>query len=145
VMNSVLPRFPGLRFVMPHLGGATSSLKGRMMAFFETEDADIPADMKGYLKTQSEQKRFGLTERFEKLFQSLYFDTAGTGAWHPALAAAFNVTAADRIMFGTDYPLECKTAANIVESLGMIREAPCSPEDKTAILGKTAAALFKLQ
>ena len=145
VMNSVLPRFPGLRFVMPHLGGATSSLKGRMMAFFETEDADIPADMKGYLKTQSEQKRFGLTERFEKLFQSLYFDTAGTGAWHPALAAAFNVTTADRIMFGTDYPLECKTAANIVESLGMIREAPCSPEDKTAILGKTAAALFKLQ
>jgi len=145
VMNSVLPRFPGLRFVMPHLGGATSSLKGMMMAFFETEDADIPADMKGYLKTQSEQKRFGLTERFEKLFQSLYFDTAGTGAWHPALAAAFNVTTADRIMFGTDYPLECKTAANIVESLGMIREAPCSPEDKTAILGKTAAALFKLQ
>jgi len=145
VMNSVLPRFPGLRFVMPHLGGATSSLKGRMMAFFETEDADIPADMKGYLKTQSEQKRFGLAERFEKLFQSLYFDTAGTGAWHPALAAAFNVTTADRIMFGTDYPLECKTAANIVESLGMIREAPCSPEDKTAILGKTAAALFKLQ
>ena len=145
VMNSVLPRFPGLRFVMPHLGGATSSLKGRMMAFFETEDADIPADMKGYLKTQSEQKRFGLAERFEKLFQSLYFDTAGTGAWHPALAAAFNVTTADRIMFGTDYPLECKTAANIVESLGMIREAPCSPEDKTAILGTTAAALFKLQ
>ena len=68
---------------MPHLGGATSSLKGRMMAFFETDDADIPGDMKGYLKTQSEQKRFGLTERFEKLFQSLYFDTAGTGAWHP--------------------------------------------------------------
>ena len=145
VMNSVLPRFPGLRFVMPHLGGATSSLKGRMMAFFETEDADIPADMKGYLKTQSEQKRFGLAERFEKLFQSLYFDTAGTGAWHLALAAAFNVATADRIMFGTDYPLECKTAANIVESLAMIREAPCSPEDKTAILGKTAAALFKLQ
>jgi predicted TIM-barrel fold metal-dependent hydrolase len=145
VMNSVLPRFPGLRFVMPHLGGATSSLKGRMMAFFETEDADIPADMKGYLKTQSEQKRFGLTQRFEKLFQSLYFDTAGTGAWHPALAAAFNVTTADRIMFGTDYPLECKTAANIVESLGMIREAPCSSEDKTAILGRTAAALFQLK
>src|SRR5437660_1781005 len=82
-------RFPGLRFVMPHLGGAVSSLKGRMMAFFETEDASIPAEMKGYLKTQSEQKRFGLTEQFERLFQSLYFDTAGTGAWHPAMTAAF--------------------------------------------------------
>jgi predicted TIM-barrel fold metal-dependent hydrolase len=145
VMNSVLPRFPELRFIMPHLGGATSSLKGRMMAFFETDDANVPADMRGYLKTQSEQKRFGLSERFEKLFQSLYFDTAGTGAWHPALAAAFNVTTADRIMFGTDYPLECKTAANVTESLEMIREAPCSAQDKTAILGKTAAGLFKLK
>jgi predicted TIM-barrel fold metal-dependent hydrolase len=145
VMHSVLPRFPGLRFVMPHLGGATSSLKGRMMAFFETDDADIPADMKGYLKTQAEQKRFGLTERFEKLFQSLYFDTAGTGAWHPALAAAFNVTTADRIMFGTDYPLECKTAANVIESLDMVRQASCSAPEKEAILGKTAAGLFNLQ
>ena len=145
VMNSVLPGFPELRFVMPHLGGAASSLKGRMMAFFETEDANIPGDMRGYLKTQSEQKRLGLTARFERLFQSLYFDTAGTGAWHPGLAAAFNITTADRIMFGTDYPLECKTAANVTESLEMIRQAPCSAQEKAAMLGKTAATLFKLQ
>jgi predicted TIM-barrel fold metal-dependent hydrolase len=145
VMCSVLPRYPELRFIMPHLGGATSSLKGRMMAFFETADADIPADMRGYLKTQAEQKKFGLTERFEKLFQSLYFDTAGTGAWLPAMAAALNITTADRIMFGSDYPLECKTAANIVESVDMIRRAPCSAPDKTAILGKTAAGLFNLE
>jgi predicted TIM-barrel fold metal-dependent hydrolase len=145
VMCSVLPRYPELRFIMPHLGGATSSLKGRMMAFFETADADIPADMRGYLKTQAEQKKFGLTERFEKLFQSLYFDTAGTGAWLPAMAAALNITSADRIMFGSDFPLECKTAANIVESLEMIRQAPCSTPDKTAILGKTAAGLFNLK
>jgi predicted TIM-barrel fold metal-dependent hydrolase len=145
VMCSVLPRYPELRFIMPHLGGATSSLKGRMMAFFETADAEIPADMRGYLKTQAEQKKFGLTERFEKLFQSLYFDTAGTGAWLPAMAAALNITSANRIMFGSDYPLECKTAANIVESLGMIRQAPCSAPDKTAILGKTATGLFNLK
>jgi predicted TIM-barrel fold metal-dependent hydrolase len=145
LMCSVLPRYPELRFIMPHLGGATSSLKGRMMAFFETEDADVPTDMRGYLKTQSEQKRFGLTERFEKLFQSLYFDTAGTGAWLPAMAAAFNVTTADRIMFGSDYPLECKTAANITESLEMIRQAPCSAADKAAMLGQTAAGLFDLK
>ncbi len=144
VMNAVLPRFPDLRFIMPHLGGATSALKGRMMAFFETEDAPIPPDMRGYLKTQNEQKRFGITERFEKLFQRLYFDTAGTGAWLPSMAAAFNITSADRIMFGSDYPLECKTAANIIESLDMVRQAPCSAEDKINILGKTAAGLFNL-
>ena len=144
IMNAVLPRFPELRFIMPHLGGATSSLKGRMMAFFETDDADIPPDMKGYLKTQSEQRTFGLTERFEKLFKRLYFDTAGTGAWLPAMAAALNITAPDRIMFGSDYPLECKTAANLTESLEMIRQAPCSVQEKTAMLGKTAAGLFSL-
>jgi predicted TIM-barrel fold metal-dependent hydrolase len=144
VMHAVLPRFPELRFIMPHLGGATSSLKGRMMAFFETEDADIPPDMRGYLKTQSEQKQFGLTERFEKLFKRLYFDTAGTGAWLPSMAAAFNITTPDRIMFGSDYPLECKTAANIVESLDMVRQAPCSAAEKSAILGRTAGGLFSL-
>jgi predicted TIM-barrel fold metal-dependent hydrolase len=144
IMNAVLPRFPELRFIMPHLGGATSSLKGRMMAFFETEDADIPADMRGYLKTQSEQKQFGLTERFEKLFGRLYFDTAGTGAWLPSMAAAFNITTPDRIMFGSDYPLECKTAANIVESLDMVRAAPCSAAEKSAILGGTAGGVFGL-
>ncbi len=144
VMCSVLPRYPELRFIMPHLGGATSSLKGRMMAFFETADAEVPTDMRGYLKTQSEQKKFGLTERFDKLFQRLYFDTAGTGAWLPAMAAALNITTADRIMFGSDYPLECKTADNITESLEMIRKAPCSEADKTAMLGRTAAGLFKL-
>lgn len=144
VMFAVLPRFPELRFIMPHLGGATSSLKGRMMAFFETDDADIPPDMKGYLKTQSEQKKFGLTERFEKLFKRLYFDTAGTGAWLPAMAAALNITSPDRIMFGSDYPLECKTAANLTESLEMIRQAPCSAQEKSAMLGKTAGGLFSL-
>src|SRR5919109_534436 len=144
VMHNVLPRFPELRFIMPHLGGGTSALKGRMMAFFETEDADIPSDMRGYLKTQSEQKKFGLTEKFDRLFRRLYFDTAGTGVWLPAMAAAFNITTPDRIMFGSDYPLECKTAANLIESLDMVRQAPCSAGEKTAILGETAAGLFKL-
>jgi predicted TIM-barrel fold metal-dependent hydrolase len=144
IVCSVLPRFPELKFVIPHLGGAASSLKGRIMAFFEPTDADIPPELKGYLKTQSEQKRLGLTERFEQLFQSLYFDTAGTGAWHAAMIAAFNITTPDRLVFGTDYPLECKTAANVIESMDMIREAPCTSAEKTAILGKTAAGLFRL-
>ena len=144
LMNAVLPRFPELRFIIPHLGGAASSLKGRMMAFFETDDAPIPAEMRGYLKTQNEQKKYGVTERFEKLFQQFYFDTAGTGAWAPSMAAALNITTADRIMFGSDYPLECKSAANIIESIDMVRQAPCSSAEKTTILGTTAAGVFNL-
>lgn len=145
VMNAVLPRYPELKFIMPHLGGAASSLLGRMMAFFETDDAPIPPDMRGYLKTQNEQKKFGVTERFNKLFKQLYFDTAGTGAWLPAMAAALNITTYDRIMFGSDYPLECKTAANIIESLEMIKQAPCTAAEKTSMLGTTAKGMFNLE
>jgi predicted TIM-barrel fold metal-dependent hydrolase len=47
-------------------------------------------------------------------------------------------------MFGTDYPLECKSAANIVEALDVVREASCSAAERTAILGQTAKALFKI-
>ena len=144
VLCSVLPRFPALRFIMPHLGGGVSSLKGRMMAFFEPADANVPAELKGYLKTQSEQKRLGLAERYENLFRSLYFDTAGTGAWRPALQAAFNIASPDHIMFGTDYLLECKTAANVVEALDVVREGARSAEERTMMLGKTAAELFKI-
>src|SRR3989304_2202193 len=79
-VGSVLPRCPELRFNMRRLGGGTSALKGRMMGFFETDDADIPPDMRGYLKTQSEQKKFGLTERFDKIFTAPYFAPPGPGA-----------------------------------------------------------------
>ena len=63
---------------------------------------------------------------------------------HPALQAAFQIANPDHIMFGTDYPLECKIAANIVEALDVVREAPCSPAERTAILGTTAKTLFKI-
>ena len=83
VMNSVLPRFPELRFVMPHLGGATSSLKGRMMAFFETEDANIPGDMKGYLKTQSEQKQLRADGALRKAISIALFRHSGNRRMAP--------------------------------------------------------------
>lgn len=139
---NVLPRFPQLRFVVPHLGGAVSSLKGRMLAFFEPGDAEVPTELRGYLKTRSEQRRLGLDERFERLFRALYFDTAGTGAWQPAMVAAFQVAGGDRLMFGSDYPLECKSSANLVEALEMVRQTARSPQERVAILGHTAAELF---
>jgi aminocarboxymuconate-semialdehyde decarboxylase len=144
VLWSVLPRFPELRFVMPHLGGTVSSLKGRMMAFFEPPDVEVPGELKGYLKTRSEQRRLGLDERFERLFRALYFDTAGTGAWAPAMQAAFNVAGADRIMFGSDYPLECKSAANLHEALDMVRAAARTSDERAGMLGRTAVELFGL-
>ena len=72
-------------------------------------------------------------------------DTAAASAWYEKNLGGTRITEApDRIMFGSDYPLECKTAANLIESLEMVRQAPCSAAEKTAMLGKTAAGLFKL-
>ena len=47
-------------------------------------------------------------------------------------------------MFGSDYPLECKTAANLRESLDVVRDAARSLEEEQAMLGRTAASLFRL-
>ena len=106
--------------------------KGRMDGFLETEDADIPHGHERLPKNSGGAKRFGLTgDALKNFFSASISDTAGTGAWLPAMAAAFNITTADRIMFGSDYPLECKTAANLTESLNMIRQASCSDTDKT--------------
>jgi hypothetical protein len=46
VMNAVLPRFPELKFIMPHLA-AQRHLFGRMMAFSKPRATPIPPDMRG--------------------------------------------------------------------------------------------------
>lgn len=145
VLCGVLPRFPELRFIMPHLGGAVSALKGRIMAFFEPAGVEVPPGLRGALKTRAEQERLGLAEHFEALFRGLSFDSAGTGAWRPAFDAALNAMAPGQILFGSDYPLECKSAANMRESLAVLREAARSPEERAAMLGQNAAALLGLE
>jgi len=144
IMYGVLKEFPGLKFLMPHHGGGTPSLKGRMMAWFEPEGWKVPEDLKGQPKTPRELKELGLDKAFEDLFGKLYFDTAGFGGWMPITESATKVIKPDHLCFGTDYPFEIREAQDIKKFINHIDLLDISEQDKRDILGENVKRLFNL-
>jgi len=106
VMYGVLKEFPDLKFIIPHHGGGLASLLGRVIAWFEPDQWNIPEDIKGLPKTPRELEQLGIDVEFRKIFDNLYFDTAGFGGWMPITESTVKVVRADRLCFGTDYPFE---------------------------------------
>ena len=144
VMYGVLPRFPDLKFMMPHHGGGIPSQKGRMMAWHEPKGWQVPEKIKGLPKTPREIKELGLDYDFENLFGKLYFDTAGFGGWMPITEAAIKTIRSHRLCFGTDFPFEIHEARDIKEFIDNIKGLDISEQDKKNVLGENVKRLFKL-
>jgi predicted TIM-barrel fold metal-dependent hydrolase len=142
IMNGVFPEFPDLRVVLPHTGGTSIFLRGRIQMFFEPPN--WPKTTNGFARTQSEQRADGLSEEFERRWNKFYFDTAGNGGWAPLTEWAAEMVTPARLLFGSDYPLEShsgETVRELVETLGSLN---LSPEAKQQIAGSNAQKLFKL-
>lgn len=144
VLFGVLPRFPDLKFVMPHHGGGIPSLKGRVLAWFEPEGWEIPKEIKTQPKTPRELKKLGIDKAFDELFDKIYFDTAGFGGWMPITESATKVIRTDRLCFGTDYPFEIHEAQDIKIFIDNIKKLQLSESEKRNILGENIRSLFKL-
>ncbi|MEE9275744.1 MAG: amidohydrolase family protein [bacterium] len=144
VMYGVFPRFPELRFVMPHHGGAAPFLKGRMQMFFKPEGVEIPEAIRLLPLSPREQKSLGLDVAFEKLFEKLYFDTAGFAGWMPATQAALLTVRPERMCLGTDYPMEMHGGADIRAMIEGIRALDLPAGDTAAILGGNMVELLGL-
>jgi predicted TIM-barrel fold metal-dependent hydrolase len=144
VLFGVLPKFPNLKFVMPHHGGGTPSLKGRVMAWFEPEGWEIPQEIKAQPKTPRELKQLGIDKVFDEMFDKIYFDTAGFGGWMPITESATRVIRTDRLCFGTDYPFEIHEAQDIKIFIDNIKKLKLTESDKRNILGENIRRLFKL-
>lgn len=140
----VLPSRPGITVILPHVGGTTVFLRGRLAIFFEPADADVPEDRRGFAKTVSEQRALGLDKKFEEAWSHFYYDTAGSGGWPHAVEMAARVVGTERIMFGTDYPLETYSGATVRELVEMVQGLPLSEDQRKAIAGANAARLFHL-
>jgi len=100
IMGGVMERFPNLKFIVSHLGGALPYLAERIQNCYEAypecqENISLPA--KDYLK------------RF-------YYDTVSF--FEPALMCAYSFLGARRLILGSDYP----------HVIGDIREAVTSIE-----------------
>jgi aminocarboxymuconate-semialdehyde decarboxylase len=124
VFAGVVERFPNIRWVLSHLGGAIPYLAERLDRGFEAFKecrAHIVRSPSDYLKTH------------------FYYDTVNFDPDALRLAVAF--AGADRILAGSDYPHQIGSIQSMLSSL---RSLPIDEADRTAILGDNAARLFGL-
>jgi predicted TIM-barrel fold metal-dependent hydrolase len=144
VMYGVLPRFPDLKFVIPHHGGGIPSLKGRIMAWFQPEGWEVPDHLRNMAKTPRELESLGLDKAFADIFDKLYFDTAGFGGWMPITEGAVKTIRTDRICFGTDYPFEIHDTEDVKGFIDDIKRLVLPESEKRNILGENIRRLFDL-
>jgi aminocarboxymuconate-semialdehyde decarboxylase len=123
VFAGVPEKFPRIRWVLSHLGGAIPYLAERLdrgfHAFRECR-ANIPRPPSEYLK-------------------EFYFDTVNFD--RDALLCAIAFAGADHILAGSDYPHQIGSIPAMLEA---IRGLPIPEKDRAAILGSNAARLLKL-
>jgi|GEM_PF-204735 len=141
LLCGVLPRHPGLRVVLPHCGGAAAFLKGRIQMFFGPPGSPTPS----MPRTVREQRRDGTADVFDSLWSRLWFDTAGTGGWSPAVGFAAAVVGPDRLMWGSDFPLESHSAETLAELVGVVDALEVDERSRAMVAGGTARALFGLR
>lgn len=123
VFSGVVERFPRIRWVLGHLGGAIPYLAERLdrgfHAFRECR-ASINRPPSEYLK-------------------QFYYDTVNFDVH--ALELAIGFAGADHILAGSDYPHQIGSLPSMLAS---IRALPISERDRAGILGNNAARLLKL-
>lgn len=117
ICSGHLTRYPGMKLVVSHGGGAIPFMLGRLGRNAQIGD--------------------GLADPYAE-FQQLYFDTVvfDPGALH------FLIEASDvgKLMLGSDYPFPIGDHA----PLGVIERSNLNEVDTQAVLGGTAARLFRL-
>ncbi|HVT57143.1 MAG TPA: amidohydrolase family protein [Thermoanaerobaculia bacterium] len=123
VFSGVAERFPRIRWVLGHLGGAIPYVAARLdrgfHAFSECR-AHIARPPSEYLK------------RF--FYDTVNFDRG-------ALELALSFAGADHLLAGSDYPHQIGSIPAMLDS---IRGLPISESDRAGILGGNAAQLLRL-
>ncbi len=121
VYNGALRRWPDVRFIFPHAGGAMPPLAERVSRM---ADRDRRIDSKPVVGSLSEMK-------------GLYFDVA-TSTNPVTLAALLRFVPPTQVMFGTDFPF----MASIPYSLEPLRAHGLATPDLVAIESGAALRLF---
>ena len=121
VFGGVLERFPGINWVLAHLGGAIPYLAERLdrgYRAFEECRANISRPPSEYLK-------------------KFYYDTVNFDV--NALRFAIDFAGADHLLAGSDYPHQIGSLPLMVESISTL---DVSEDDKAMIFGGNAARLL---
>ncbi len=124
VFSGVVERFPGIRWVLGHLGGTIPYLAERLDRGYEAFAdcrANIDRPPTEYLKT-------------------FYYDTVNFDV--NALRLAIDFAGIDRILAGSDYPHQIGSIPRMLESLAGLG---LDPQEHSRILGGNAALLLGVQ
>ena len=123
VFSGVAERFPRIRWVLSHLGGAIPYLAERLDRGFHA----------------FRECRAHIARPPSEILKSFYFDTVNFDPGALALAAAF--AGADRLLAGSDYPHQIGSIPAMLRSIG---ELPLSERERAGILGDNAARLLEM-
>jgi aminocarboxymuconate-semialdehyde decarboxylase len=123
VFSGVAERFPKIRWVLSHLGGAVPYLVER----FDRGYRAFP------------ECRVNITKLPSEYLKTWYYDTVN---FNPrAIELAIQFAGADHIMAGSDYPHAIGSIPLMKEALGAIA---VTDAERAAIMGGTAARLYRL-
>jgi len=127
ILTGGLEKFPELKMICAHVGGALPMLPGRLGFGYELRD-----DMS-----------FGpwepdvLTRPPASYIQQLYLDTVSLHP--PAVSCAIETVGVDHVVFGSDFP---PVPIALKRSVDVVRALKVSENDKQKILGGNAAKLL---
>ena len=111
-LGGVIDRHPKLRIVMAHFGGEVAPLVERITHYQDKSEWGL-----------SEDPVHGRTSRrpFRYYLGRVYFDTAGFYGNPDALKVALLEIPKERIVLGTDYPQEIRTASQAKKMLSALK------------------------
>ena len=115
MMEGVFANYPNTNFIFAHFGGVLPLVRER----FDTT----------YTMLRGREFVKDLGARPSEFFKNLYFDTSGTKS-HAALACALEMTDADHLIFGSDFPAN----KDFKSALSVISESDLSETSKKMIL-----------
>jgi aminocarboxymuconate-semialdehyde decarboxylase len=123
VFSGVVERFPGIRWILGHLGGAIPYLAERLDRGFEAYP----------------ECRVNIARHPSEYLKRFYYDTVN---FDPrALRLAIEFAGVGQLLAGSDYPHLISSMAKMKESIGVL---PISAAEKSLILGGNATALYRL-
>lgn len=127
IMLGILDRYPRLKLVASHIGGALLGVFGRLEYSYELREHPLytlPVELAGPPSSYARR---------------VWVDTVAF--WQPALRAAIETFGVDKVMLGTDTP---PLPFPLAKSVEHVRALGLPPEQEAAILGDNAVALFRL-
>ncbi|HTP27689.1 MAG TPA: amidohydrolase family protein, partial [Anaeromyxobacteraceae bacterium] len=129
IYSGVFDRYPGLKILLPHMGGALPNVLGRLDFGHRLGYEGLPEGQAALCKRRPS----------EYLRTNLYADTMGFSA--AGIRHCLDLFGTDRVLFGTDYPAVPYSPREHVE---IVRGMGLPPAGLAQILGGNAAQLFGL-